>query len=80
MVLAKTLRWTGLALLWGAALLIVGGDIVYVVRAESSWRAFWHVLDQWSPFNLSSFLVRLALLAPGGVLLWLSERAAGRHP
>lgn len=76
--LAKALRWTGLTLLWGAALLIVGGDIVYVVRADDSWRAFWHVLDEYSPFNLSSFLVRMAFLAPGGLLLWLSKKVAVR--
>jgi hypothetical protein len=78
MVLAKALRWTGLVLLWGAALVIVGGDVVYVVRADNSWRAFWQVLDQYSPFNLGGFLVRMAFLAPGGLLLWLSGKAAAR--
>jgi hypothetical protein len=59
-------------------LLIIGGDIAYVVRAKSSWRAFCHVLDEYSPFNLGSFLVRMAFLAPGGLLLWLSGKMARR--
>ena len=78
MVLAKALRWAGLTLLWGAALLIIGGDVVYVVRADNSWRALWRVLDEYSPFNLGSFLVRMAFLAPGGLLLWLSKKVAVR--
>jgi hypothetical protein len=53
---------------------IIGGDIAHIVMADSKWHALWDVMNEYNPFNLSSFLARFAVLLPGGVLLWLSER------
>jgi hypothetical protein len=77
---AGILRWIGLILLGVAGLVIIGGDIAYIVFADSKWSAIWHVMNEYNPYNIGSFLARVAFLLPGLAALWLSDRLRPMAP
>lgn len=45
-ILSVGLRWAGICLLIVAVLIIVGGDIVYVMKATRKWQALWEHLTR----------------------------------
>ena len=65
----KALRILGVILLVVAGLVIVTGHVLVWVND-----GFWAMTELLSPHNITNTLSMLALLAPGGLLLWLSDR------
>ncbi len=69
----RTLRIIGVTLLVVAGLVIVTGHVLVWVN-----EGFGAMTDLLSPHNITNTLSMLALLAPGFVLIWLSDRMARR--
>ena len=67
--MAKVLKILGVVWLVLAFSLIVVGSIGVFVG-----KGLWSFLWLFSPLNVANFLVVVLTLAPGGFLLWLSNR------
>jgi hypothetical protein len=70
------------ATIWLGAVvvLVVGGNLAFIYFAESKMDAIWKVRDDMSPFNISSWLVKMLIASPGLAALWLSEKLKRRAP
>lgn len=71
----KALRILGVVLLVVAGLVIVAGHALVWIN-----EGFMAMTELLSPHNIANTLSMLALLAPGGILLWLSDRMTKRQP
>ena len=62
--LSRICLWAAKILAGIAVLLIVVGSVAYLVFAPNFWEALRKIQNEWNPYNLPSFLARLALFFP----------------
>jgi hypothetical protein len=71
---ATILKWLGAGWLVALALIVVGGEVAFIVLAGNRWRALQEVAAQYSPYNVGAVVFKLILAAPGLFMLWLAAR------
>ncbi|MBU4277613.1 MAG: hypothetical protein KKC30_12800 [Proteobacteria bacterium] len=74
----KFLLFAGWALLIIGIAFVVMGYIGIIVAAPSLWEGLKEVWHLMSPFNVLNFIVTIAALAPGIILITLADKFKGK--